>query len=367
MFRLRLACALSLVVVGWITGAMQADDPLQPIPIGQKIEASAPAGAAANPAACGCNPQGNACDPSGLYAEIGFYYIEPRWKSNPAFFSEAITPGTGLRTIRQQDFSFDSRLAPHAAIGMIMDDGLGARIRWSQFEDTGANESIAVGPAAIATTATPLSLGLIAPTGSSLVTEAGVRTQLWDLELTQDFHACHWTLVAFGGLRFGRVSQDYDAATFGAGGVLTGSLHSGHSFQGVGPTIGIEAHRPLGCGGFGLYGTTRGSLLFGHTQETADSVTTAGEVGRAFDAKASREDVLPIWEVEIGAEYAASLGDASLFVQAGFVGQVWFSAGNSSNTDGVSSVLLTGVPFGVTGRNTDLGFIGINLTAGIRY
>src|SRR5262245_33051574 len=116
MYRLRQACALCALVVGWATGVVQADDPLQPIPIGQKSEAPAPAGAAANPGPCGCNQQCNACDPSGLYAEIGFYYIEPRWKSNPAFVTETII--AGQRSIRQQDFSFDSRLAPQIAVGV---------------------------------------------------------------------------------------------------------------------------------------------------------------------------------------------------------------------------------------------------------
>jgi hypothetical protein len=367
MIRFAIACALSALVMGWVAAAAQADDKSQPIPIDQKIAATQPAGAPAHSAFADCNQCQNPCDAYGLYAEFGVYYLEPRWVSNPAFFIAVSNPANGNISVRQQDFGVDGHFAPHAAIGVMLDDCFGARIRWSQFEDTGFNESAPASRVSTAFSATPLGLQVFAPAGFSLFALGDIRTQLWDIEVTQEFHPCHCRLVASAGLRAGRVSQDYSAAVANGAGAVTSSLISGHSFEGIGPTVGLEGHRPIGCDGFGLYGLARASLLFGHAKESASVTRALVEGARDFDAAASRESLLPMLDIELGAEYTTSLGDACLILQAGLVGQVWFNAENPSLTDGVTGGLQAPPILGVGGRNTNFGFIGFNISAGIRF
>jgi hypothetical protein len=52
------------------------------------------------------------------------------------------------------------------------------------------------------------------------------------------------------------------------------------------------------------------------------------------------------------------MGRAHLFVQAGFVGQIWWNGGNSSNLDAGGFTSAT---------NSNFGFIGLALRAGVRY
>jgi hypothetical protein len=47
-----------------------------------------------------------------------------------------------------------------------------------------------------------------------------------------------------------------------------------------------------------------------------------------------------------------------VFVQAGFVGQIWWGGGNASNLDALGTS---------SAAHSDFGFVGLALRAGVRY
>ena len=105
---------------------------------------------------------------------------------------------------------------------------------------------------------------------------------MWDWEAIQHCQAGCWGLLFSGGVRFAHISQAYNAFRNGKlgpvdtvpipVGLTTGSgrmdtdtdnLFSGHSFDGAGLTFSAEARRQFGQSGLALYGSARGSLLYG--------------------------------------------------------------------------------------------------------
>jgi hypothetical protein len=67
--------------------------------------------------------------------------------------------------------------------------------------------------------------------------------------------------------------------------------------------------------------------------------------------------LMPVGELEVGAEYGYQFGRARVFAQTGLVGQIWWGAGNASDTaDNLSS-----------DSSSNLGFIGLVFRAGVTY
>lgn len=180
-----------------------------------------------------------------------------------------------------------------------------------------------------------------------------------DLELTQQATLGEWDLVLIGGARYLHMSQNYKAiaqntSPFMVLGVPvnlteTRQVHIGHNFNGLGPVLGVEARRALGDSGFSVYGNFRGAAVFGRSKKESRihmnvdlSVPIVGlNVPVALDrsARDSRDDLLPITELELGVEYGVETNLGRLFVQGAFVQQVYFGLGNSSSEDGNTGLM----------------------------
>jgi hypothetical protein len=114
--------------------------------------------------------------------------------------------------------------------------------------------------------------------------------------------------------------------------------------------------------GLTLYGSSRASLLYGHGQQTAASNVNVFSFGEGADS--SRDDLLPILEAELGAEWSSDMGGMRVFLQAALVGQVWFGAGNASRATSPDTL---GPLAGGVEDDSNLGFFGITVSAGISY
>src|SRR5581483_9181150 len=122
----------------------------------------------------------------------------------------------------------------------------------------------------------------------------------------------------------------------------------------------LEAIRKIGDSNFGLFGNSRVGLLFGNRKQVASSSTVLNEAvanGVAVNTTTvflangatSGFGILPIVEMEAGAQWTRCLGNFELVVRPAAVGQVYFDGGNA------------------TGRTGNFGLVGGMLTAGVRY
>src|SRR5262245_50759943 len=252
---------------------------------------------------------------------LGVYFIQPNFESNAAF--QTTTSIGGVTILRRHDFRYDMDAAPSAWIGWVNDCGFGARLRWFLYDQGAHEETINPGDTTIRS-ASPIGIPAIVSSkaGNRFSADSGLAVQTFDFELTQSVPGCcDWDLVVAGGIRYAHVAQTYNAfgTTTPVAAVLpSAGILSGHNFNGAGPTIALEGRRRFGCSGFALYGNLRGSLLFGSAEAQAFRTATAGGVTTiTHDSATQQSDVLPIGEIEVGAEYVRGFGRACGVLQVG--------------------------------------------------
>jgi hypothetical protein len=320
----------------------------------------------------------------------GAYLIKPFFQNNPAFSTKVVqytewSPPVSVMmpsfwvpssVIRQEhDFCWDLNAAPLVWLGYVTDSGLGVRARWWRFDQSVQTCVINDGSTTI-TSASPRGIEIVSEPhinevvpfwamantlekGSALVGEkmglaSNLKLDVWDFEATQEAEAGRWRFLFSGGARYAHLSQNYNANLVSQNvGADIEALRSGHNFSGAGPTLALEARRPLGNTGFAVYGNIRGSLLFGEAEQRVYLLTTSpglfGPNSYASLFRANRDTFLPVGEMELGAEYSRIFGWIHPFIRTGLVAQSWFGAGSASSDGG------------------NLGFLGLEVSAGLNY
>jgi hypothetical protein len=124
--------------------------------------------------------------------------------------------------------------------------------------------------------------------------------------------------------------------------------------NGWGPSIAWDAKRHFGDSGFAIYAQTNFGLIFGQWNESS----SATQNGVRSQTEHGYTDVLSIGELEAGVAYQRDLGRARLFVQTGFLGQVWWGGSNASNLN---------APAFSSAADSNFGFVGLVLRGGVRY
>ncbi|MBX9789939.1 MAG: hypothetical protein K2Y37_13560 [Pirellulales bacterium] len=229
-------------------------------------------------------------------------------------------------------------------LGYVGATGLGARARYWQFDHTsgGASRDIDQGD------------------GNTLTIASRNRLRVYtiDLELTQ---RSVWGRFLFNFAAGGRYAEFGTAlnANLSAPG-LTGTGFLGLNFAGGGPTLAVEAWRPL-IGGFAFYGNGRASLLYGNSTATFASTTVNEAVARQF----AQSTLLPIIEMQLGVQWTTLVGGATFFVRTGAEAQLWNNVGQLPNPFGNNN---GGGPDFVQFSNLgNVGFFGVTATAGFAY
>lgn len=338
--------------------------PASPLVAGPTLVATAPQVPCAPAPCCNC------CDvPSGgLIGGAGLYLIQPYFDNNMAFglqgtagrSSGAIPPGSpGVRTDTRVDISHHMDVAPLVWLGYMGENGLGARARWWYFRQ-GSDQSVTEptgqgGNGVLVFSAAPLGLSLI--NAQTMIATSKLEVQVGDLEALDDIRTDNWDLLLAGGVRLASISQTYNAFVPQS---FMNAVLSTNYFQGIGPTLALEARRALGTTGLSLYASGRGSLVYGSAHQVA---TVPDQQETAQD---HRDLGMAIGEAELGIEFGRNFGGSWLFGQVALVGQEWFGAGSASRS---SVNVLPGGGFvgaAYTG-DSDLAFLGLSIRLGLNY
>lgn len=312
----------------------------------------------------------------GLNAGAELLFLAPRFESNPAYFlTTTSVSGGGLpptTTQRVQEFSYDLQPASRLWLGYALDGGFGARVRWFRFDHSAeslnaSNPAIPLGsPVVFRSLASTSPLMAITqqiqlPAVNAIQTPApmGVDQQLrftsdllldvWDFEAVySDIQTGLWNFELFGGLRYARIEQNYGAV---AAGFVPQFLISEQTFNGAGPTFGLEGRRRLGDTNFGFYGLGRLSLLFGEDTHNSRglNIGLVPPFTYAFhDNSSSRDRILPMIELEMGVEGTRTIGPVDWLLRTGIVSQL-LPIGSGANGNG------------------NAGLIGLSVATGFRY
>jgi hypothetical protein len=293
-----------------------------------------------------CNP----CITKGAWsAGGGIYYLQPRWGSNPGLVTGR-TDNTAT-----QNFDFHGRAAPTAYASYTLPNGLGFRSQWFYLLDLTAGP-YASGPIAATPTAGFQSLVATMPT-NNMITAGALAMVAVDWEVTKTIYYSNCSYLLSGGVRYAHIGQGYAAALLGP---THGLLLDGHNFNGVGPTVAAQSRYAVPyLRGAGLYGRARGATLVGQQHNEIQSVYN-GVTGASFS---SANQIMPVCELEVGADYNYKIRQYMIFAQAGFVVQSWWGAGNTTN----STVTTLGSPNTSSFDNGILGLYGLRTTAGVSF
>ena len=312
------------------------------------------------PQVSGCN---QCCDDHGggsLIAGATLYYIKPVWNANPAF---ATAPIDADSPITQTDFDYSYTASPAIWVGFGDKDGIGGRARWFRFDQNESLRGVNDGSLFILS-ATPLGLANASDTaGDDLFFGSALRVETWDAEITNSCSGCNWNILVAGGVRYAHIRQNFRTVEIPLEDEdLFDQVWSGHSFNGIGPTVALEARRSVGGGGLGVYANARGSLLWGDGGQQVREVLN-GDLDNIVEVSTNRDKFISNAELEVGGEFSRvrNGGRSRAFVRAGLVAMGYFGVGNSANVGDLGDFP------GTLDNNGDLGFFGLALSAGVTY
>lgn len=221
----------------------------------------------------GCST-GCGCGDGGVIAGAEIVMLVPHIGSLQGFGGPVITPEHSLAA------------SPRLWLGYRNEDGLGVRARYWSF-DSDAN---------------------LGPIVSNL------HMETLDLEFTQIEHLGRWTLDLSAGVRWG---QDRNTLA------LPPIAGARQDFQGTGGTIALGAWRPLGGTNLSLFANTRASLLYGQDGFAAGGGIPGTPIG-GFAAFKSEDDVVSVYELQIGLEWARQLQNGNRwYVRSALECQAW--------------------------------------------
>lgn len=368
--RRSLSCFILLLALSWSSSVL-AQPAAQPKPTQIPAPAAQQAPAAPAPAPGVTVIPGehvNGCaEPEGrngtFYGAASFLYVRPHWESNPAA-SVRTTQGAVARTINHE-YTYDFDATPKLILGWVNCDGFGARITWWHFDHNAdsirlINQAGIGAPAPVTQITTQGSLNSLSNAlnvgeQSAFLLENSLELTTWDFDLTQAIDLGCVDLVVGGGIRYAHLNQSINERQFliSQTNVQNQHYNASHSFNVFGPTLLIDSRAPIGCNGLAFYTSLRAGALFGRAAvDTNLRSQNAGAPGTnpPFNSSTHRENdaVLPFLEGELGMEWAGQMEGMQPFVRLGIFGSTWF-AGTAQ------------------GGSSTLGFLGLNVLAGVNY
>jgi hypothetical protein len=372
---------LALIAFGLQVGLVSAAEPQAPLPNPSALptavvtpipQANLPADAEVTDGGLGC-----------FNAGVGLYLLQPYFQSNPAYhvLTENQTVQPALITVDRVDVSSHVEVAPLFWLAYLTEGGWGGRARYWYFRE-GTSQTVSFPPfqggtLVTLTSAAPLGLQAFGNTITGSQGEATsfnvltkLQVQLFDLEGIEAFQGFGWNFLVSGGVRLARIDQTYNVYDAQSSSInVYHALLSSWRFQGAGPVVALEGRRPLTAGGLALYGSARGALLFGYSDQNA---SFSGIQLRNNDpdpqiSSQRRYRGLPIGELELGLEYNHNVGPACLFGRIGLVAQDWVGAGGASHSAAGTPGFSPNPVQGGAPVDTDLAFFGLALRLGVSY
>ncbi|MGC4006646.1 MAG: Lpg1974 family pore-forming outer membrane protein [Pirellulales bacterium] len=190
--------------------------------------------------------------------------------------------------------------------------------------------------------------------GDRLITSLNISANNYDLDYSKRIPICTqgsdecgcpggcppWALTWSAGLRYGDVSLNSPTTLFDATGALVTSSNASVEFQGIGPKIGLEGRRYLGCNQrWSVYGKGSLSLLVGQYDVALRSVIPGPPDAIAMQ-NYNYTRMVPVTDIEIG--ISRQIG-AKTMVTAGYFAQCWWDV-STLNTVDASGVGIINTP-----------------------
>lgn len=296
---------------------------------------------------CGCTGVGG-CGIMTVGVELSF--LQPYFESNPA---ATMLSGDGdtFESFTDIEFDFGTELSPRVWLEYSANNQMGIRAVWWDFDHGADPVSASPDDNGFGRISNPdfgdIDLSTTVP-GSTYNTTTDLHAWTLDIEGTRTFTGGCWKWLAAAGVRYAEIDQTYISDLQSAAGDLQGRIDYSHRSEGFGPTVFLRAQRPI-LPGISLFGSARGSLLYGDSASTLDAVEDLDLDDQLRTLRLTgRDDLLPIGEVQVGLQVSPPGGAVwRPYLHVALEGQHWAGAGNASSEDG------------------SLGFFGFNVALGV--
>jgi len=314
-----------------------------------------------------------------LLAGAGFDIVGPFQENNRAY-TLFLSNGKGLGgTTQSNGFDDPFTVASRFWLGVAGPGGWGFRVRNWNFSEA-ENQTAALDGASPAgsflSSARPLGLGvssgtaLLAPGNADVLNAVQhLNVHVLDFELTREIEAGNFFLVLSAGARVARLSRRYDVDISNTANNFSDDaevdrLRSGQRFVAGGPTLALQGWYPIGWGGLSIYGTGRGSFLFGDFHQFANVTTVQANDGTITEtigpsATACHKAAVPVGELELGIQWSGEWGRFHPFLRTGVEAQTWF--------DALSGATVREFHGGSASLDSNLSFFGVTFQAGLNY
>jgi len=310
-----------------------------------------------------------------LLAGAGFDIVGPFEENNRAF-TVFINKGDG--STQSTGFGDPFTVASRFWLGLAGPGGWGFRTSLWNFNQEQHLTAALDGSAphgSVIFSASPLGVGvetgtvLLAPGNADIMNAAQRLTvTVLDFEATREIEAGNVFLLLSAGCRLARISQHYNVDVLNTANDFTADaetiqLRSGQRFIGAGPTVALQAWYPI-VGGFSLYGTVRGSFLFGDFHQFANTSTVRAVDGTITETLGDNASfchgaAVPMGELELGVQWSGEWGRFHPFVRTGVEAKTFFNALSGSTVQEVNGDSAS--------LNSNLSFFGVTFMAGVNY
>ncbi len=301
---------------------------------------------------CGIGDWRERADSSGWIAGYEFLWLKPHFSSGLNFESE-VDQGA-INTEQQFGFRTDYDLAPRVWFGYQWCSGFAARLRYWQFDQGLGSNAFAATSENIYWAPSELNIDgfYIDEPGEFLAVQNGIKADVIDLDLTQDFNWCHTRLTLGGGISYAGLRMDRRLASITIDDQDRTVIEAEERtirFEGIGPTVLAELKRQVRCSCISLVGSVRGTALFGRQRTLVRFVSvTEGYPPWVQTSSLSTNRTRAIFAATIGVQYDREICcGTDLFARLSWEGQYWNDFGSPVRNDGDLAFQGLGIAFGL--------------------
>ncbi|MBN1591369.1 MAG: hypothetical protein JW888_17785, partial [Pirellulales bacterium] len=260
------------------------------------------------------------CGNPGIIGGYDFVWLKPHF-SNAVAYGVFIEGGDDDTEI-DYGYPTDYENAPRLWLGYQGCNGLGARIRYWQFDQQILSQNL-VSDA----TTTYYFEGFAASAGAELDISGGIEMHVLDLEFMQDIDWGRTQLTVGAGLRYAKLRFTGSGILSNTNGVDTASRFSEITFEGVGPTVFVDFQRRIRQSRLSVVGGLRGSVLFGRGRNDYVQYNLVAHTSYSDLERDNR--TTGAMEANIGLQYDRSLTrGVDAFIRCAWEGQLWYDVGS---------------------------------------
>ena len=277
---------------------------------------------------------GGCCETSanktGFNAGVTLLFAKPHFKE--AFQVSNINTLTGVMTLLP--FEYDYELSPRVWFGFQNEQGLGLRASYWSFDGQGLARNLStngseIWGAHVVNTMFPSNIFAAIP-GSQMSVSDYLTTQTVNLVGTYDVEDAAAQILAGAGLRYAKLEQGFAATVQSPVPADFHQLTWSRVFEGLGPTVTMDAKKRLGQSRFSAVASGGGALLYGSKTLSRTVINDQTPAGQAppFLQLNDADEVVGIGEMNLGLEWGTFLPSGHQALLRGvYEGQLWAEAG----------------------------------------